>query len=267
MEILNRSNAPFGANVWTTIDSTISQFLEKRLNLRSLVDFDSTYDYNTDSISTKNSSQIVNKKNITINVREPIRMVEIKNYFTIPKNVIEDIKKAKKDFDDKGFASAANEFSSIENEIILKGLEKANIKGILSNNELEKIEVKTTKDILVNTAKSLGIFNKNFINAPFKMVVSSSTLAKMYTEFFDGISLKTKIDDILGANSIVVNQDIGDDKILIISQRGGDFEFYSGLDVSVGFEKELEDSLEFFLIETCAFRVINPDAAIVLDLK
>lgn len=267
MEILNRTNAPFGANVWSTIDSTISQFLEKRLNLRSLVDFDSNYDYDTDSISTKNSSEIVNKKNILINVREPIRMVEIKNYFTISKNVIEEIKKAKKDFDDKEFANAANEFSAIENEILLKGLAKANIKGILSNNEIEKIDVKNTKDILITTAKTLGIFNKNFVNGPFKMVVSSSTLAKLYTEFFDRISLKTKIDDILGANSIVVNQDIGDDKILIISQRGGDFEFYSGLDVSVGFEKELEDSLEFFLIETCAFRLINPEASILLNLK
>jgi len=98
-------------------------------------------------------------------------------------------------------------------------------------------------------------------------VLSSATLAKLYTEFYDGISLKSKIDHILGAGSIVVNQDIGDDRALIVSQRGGDFEFFSGLDLSIGFEKELKDAVELFVIQTCAFRNLAPEAAIVFHLN
>lgn len=267
MEILNRANAPFGASVWGTIDLTLNEFLTKRLNLRSVVDFDGGYSYETDSIPTKYSTEVSNKNGVLISTREPIKMVEIKKSFKLSKSVIENIKKGIEDFDDKELAAVANEFSSVENNMILSGLKEANIGGITTNKDIKTIEVKLTKDILGAVAKSLGTFNQEFVDGTFKLVISSATMAKLYTEFFDGISVKTKLDDILGAGNIVINQDIGDSKALIISQRGGDFEFYSGLDVSIGFEKETKDSVELFLIQTCAFRVLAPEAAIVLGIK
>lgn len=267
MEILNRVKAPFGTAVWGVIDSTLGEFLTKRLSLRSVVDFNGGLSYETDSISTKKTSIISNKDGLKISTREPIKMVEIKKNFKILKETIEDIKKGMVDFDDKVFAKVANEFSSVENGMILLGLESANIQGILKNTDVKSLDVKSTKDILSTVAKALGIFNQEFVDGTFKLVISSSTLSSLYTEFFDGISVKTKIDDILGAGQIVINQDIGDDKALLISQRGGDFEFYSGLDVSIGFEKETEEDVELFLLQTCAFRVIAGEAAIVLNLK
>ena len=78
MEILNRANAPFGASVWSTIDLTLGEFLTKRLNLRSVVDFDGGYSYETDSIPTKYSTEVSNKNGVLISTREPIKMVEIK---------------------------------------------------------------------------------------------------------------------------------------------------------------------------------------------
>ncbi len=267
MEILNRTNAPFGNAVWTTIDETISEFLTKRLNLRAVVDFDETATYTTDSISTGKTSLLSNENGIEVLTREPIKMVEIKKNFEISKDVIEDIKRGKKDFEDRAFAKVSNDFASIENNIILYGLAQANIEGIASHNDVKTIDVKNTKEILKEVAKSLGVFNQEFISGPYKLIVSSNTLANLYTEFFDGISLKTKLDDILGVDGIIVNQDIGDDKIMLISLRGGDFEYFSGLDVSIGFEKTNEDSVELFLLMTCAFRVVTPEAAIVLNLK
>lgn len=266
MEILNRSNAPFGGAVWNEIDATMGEFLSKRLNLRSVVDFDESYGYESDAISTKRLSKISDKNGLSVAQREPIRMVEIKKTFILSKAVIEEIKRGVEDFDDAQLATAANELAAVENKMILEGLKEANIEGIVTKETL-LMDVKTTKDLLSSVAKALGEFNKEFVDGGFKLVLSSATLAKLYTEFFDGISLKTKIDDILGEGSIVVNQDIGDDKALLISQRGGDFEFFSGLDLSVGFEKETKEGVELFLIQTCAFRNLAPEAAIVFNIK
>lgn len=267
MEILNRINAPFGNGVWSEIDATLGEFLAKRLNIRSVVDFNANYSYEDDAISTKALHEVSNKKGLSIATREPIKMVEIKKSFTLSKSVIEDIKRGVEDYDDSALANAANEFGAVENEMILNGLKEANIEGIVVNKEVESITVNSTKEILSGVAKSLGVFNKNFVDGGFKLVISSNTLASLYTEFFDGISVKAKIDDILGANNIVVNEDIGDKKALLISQRGEDFEFFSGLDVSLGYEKETKDSVELFLMQTCAFRVLGPEAAVVLNIK
>lgn len=267
MEILNRTNAPFGNEVWNIIDTQMSEFLSKKLVLRSIVDFNDTYTFDTDAISTKNLKKLSSKDGLTISTREPIKIVEIKKSFNISKNIIEDIKRGIQDFDDKDFTTAADNFSTIENNLILNGISQANITGILSNKSVESIEVSDYKDLLQGVAKSLGIFNKNFVSGSFKLIISNTTLAKLYTEFFDGISLKTKIDDMLGVGNIIISDDIGDKKVLIVAQRGGDFEFFSALDVSIGFEKENKNDIELFLLETCAFRTTGAEGAVIINIK
>lgn len=267
MEILNRSQAPFGNGVWTEIETVLGEFLSKRLNIRSVIDFNDTITYDDDAIPTKELQEVSNKKGLTVSTREPIKIIEVKKTFNISKSVIEHIKRGVVDYDDKELMSAANEFATIENNMILQGLDEANITGIIKDPEVESIEAKSTKDILASVAKSLGVFNKNFVDGEYKLVISSGTLAKLYTEFFDGISVKAKLDDILGAGNIMVNEDIGDDTAILLSQRGGDFEFFSGLDISIGFEKETDKNVTLFLIQTCAFRILGPEAAIVINIK
>ena len=267
MEILNRTNAPFSNAVWNVIDETMSEFLSKKLSLRTLIDFKNNYSFDTDAVFTKRIKKISSEKGVTISTREPIKMVEIKKIFSVSNETVDEIKRGIKDFKDDEFSSAANEFATIENNMILEGLNEAGFQGIINHSSVKSLDANSTKDILSCVAKSLGIFHNNFVDGEFKLVVSSATLTKLYTEFFDGISLKTKLDDILGQGNIVVNEDIGNNTAMIISQRGGDFEFCSGLDLSIGFEKVNKESIELFLIETCALRILGPEAAVVFNLK
>lgn len=266
MEVLNHSTIPFGDTVWNTIESEVSKFLSKRLTLRSAVDFKEGYGFETDAVSTKNIKEISSSNGLEISTREPIKMLEVKKTFGIPLNVIEDIKRDKANFDDAALTEAVNSFATVENDVILNGNKKANIEGVLTGIK-NKLTAKDTKEILTCVAKSMGIFNKNFVEGPFKLIISSETLAKLNVESFDGMSLKSKIDEIFGSDALIVNQDIGNDKALVISQRGGDFEFYSGLDVSLGFEKETAKEVELFLLQTFTFRNISPEAAVLIEIK
>lgn len=266
MEILNKKQAPFGKDVWATIESELGNYLAKRLNLRSTVDFNDSYSFDTDAINTGNIKKVSSKHGTTISTREPVKMVEIKHSFSVSKELIEELKRGKVDFDNSTFTTTANNFAKIENEMILNGLKDANISGIISK-ETQTLNATSSKDIMVSVAKSMGMFNASFVDGPFALVISSATMAKLMTESFDGKSLKSRIDDILGKGSIIINNDVGDDKALVISQRGGDFEYYSGLDVCVGYEGETKDNVELFLLQTCAFRTITPEAVIVITIK
>ncbi|MEJ5167566.1 MAG: family 1 encapsulin nanocompartment shell protein [Arcobacteraceae bacterium] len=266
MEILNKTQAPFGQDVWTTIESELGNYLAKRLNLRSVVDFNDSYGFSTDAINTGNLKKVSSKHGTTVSTREPIKMVEIKHSFSVSKELIEDLKRGKVDFDNSTFTATANNFAKIENDMILNGLKDANIGGMISK-ETQTLSATSPKDIMVSVAKAMGMFNSSFVDGPFTLVISSTTMAKLMTESFDGKSLKSRIDDILGKGSIIINNDIGDDKALVISQRGGDFEYYSGLDVCVGYEGETKDNVELFLLQTCSFRTITPEALIVINIK
>ena len=50
-----------------------------------------------------------------------------------------------------------------------------------------------------------------------------------------------------------------------MSQRGGDFLFESGEDLSIGYSHHDEDNVHLYLEESFTFRVTSPDASVVLD--
>jgi uncharacterized linocin/CFP29 family protein len=52
---------------------------------------------------------------------------------------------------------------------------------------------------------------------------------------------------------------------LVLSQRGGDFLFESGQDLSIGYDSHDADVVRLYLEESFSFRVATPEAAVVLE--
>lgn len=266
MKFLNREEAPISPELWTLIDETMIALLTKRLKMRSVVDFEEAYDFTTDAVATGNLRMVSETDGVRIGVREPILMSEIRYDFSIPKSMLEAMKRDIEGIDDSALRDAANAFASVENAMILDGIESVGGPGLLTSLTQKRLSASGAKELMIASARSLGMFNEEFVDGPFKLLVSSATFAQLVVEAEGGETMKQKIENILGADAIVITDAIGDDKALVISQRGGDFAFYSGLDVHVGFESESADALKLFLVESGAFRVISPEAAVRIDL-
>lgn len=267
MEFLNREKAPISTEVWSVIDAELEELLAKRLKLRSVIDFDENFDFETDAIPTGKLAKISSKNGTTLCAREPISLVEMRYDFDLPKSVVDSIKRGIEDFDNEALQKAANEFAISENSMILDGIKKANIIGLLENLEHKPLTATTPKEILVALTKALEVFDESFVDGGFKIVVSNQIYSKLVVETIGAMSIKHKIEQLLGQNSIVVSNAMGHDKALVISQRGGDYKFYSGLDVSVGYEKENKDSISLFLTQSAAFRVLSPEASMVINIS
>jgi uncharacterized linocin/CFP29 family protein len=56
----------------------------------------------------------------------------------------------------------------------------------------------------------------------------------------------------------------GLDGAAVVSQRGGDFLFESGDDLSIGYLNHDADSVHLYLVESFTFRVATPEAAVAL---
>ena len=56
----------------------------------------------------------------------------------------------------------------------------------------------------------------------------------------------------------------GVDGAVVVSQRGGDFLFEAGEDLSIGYDAHGADAVELYLVESFTFRVVTPEAAVAL---
>lgn len=266
MKFLNREEAPLSQEMWDLIDTNMMALLAKRLKIRSVVDFEAGYDFTTDAIATGNLRTVSESDGLRVGLREPILMAEIRYDFSIPKTTLEAMKRDIEGFDDAPMRAAANAFGSAENGMILDGLEATGTAGLFASLTQPALQASGAKELMVAAARSTGMFNNEFVDGPFKLLVSGNTFAQLVVEAEGGETMKQKIENVLGANAVVITEALGDDTALVISQRGGDFVFYCGLDVQVGFDSESDDALNFFLLESGAFRVINPEAAVRIDL-
>jgi len=266
MKFLNREEAPLSQEMWAMIDENMMGLLAKRLKIRSVVDFDEGYDFTTDAVATGKMRAVPEAGGVKLGVREPILMTEIRYDFSIPKSTLDAMKRDVDDFDDTTLREAANAFGAAENGMILEGIASVASPGLLGSLTQQTLKASGAKELMVAAARTLGMFNSEFVDGPFKILVSSATFAQLAIEAEAGETMKQKLENIFGAGTLVVTEAVGDDKALVISQRGGDFVFYSGLDVHVGFDSESSEALNFFLLESAAFRVINPEAAVRIDL-
>ena len=51
---------------------------------------------------------------------------------------------------------------------------------------------------------------------------------------------------------------------IVVSQRGGDFLLEVGEDLSIGYDRHDADSVDLYLVESFAFRVLTSEAAVAL---
>jgi uncharacterized linocin/CFP29 family protein len=56
----------------------------------------------------------------------------------------------------------------------------------------------------------------------------------------------------------------GVDGAVVVSQRGGDFLFECGEDLSIGWDSHDAESVDLYLVESFTFRVATPEAAVAL---
>ena len=52
---------------------------------------------------------------------------------------------------------------------------------------------------------------------------------------------------------------------MVVSLRGGDFLFDAGEDISIGYSDHSTEAVELYLEETFSFRVVTPEAAVVVS--
>jgi len=54
---------------------------------------------------------------------------------------------------------------------------------------------------------------------------------------------------------------------VVLSLRKGDFELSIGTDLSIGYQSHTDKVVRLYLVETMAFRVLTPEAAVALAHK
>lgn len=264
MNILKKQIAPLSDKAWKEITDQSSEIFNIYLTARNFVDIDGPNGLEYGGVSTGRLLQTGKeiKEGVNFGLREIMPLVEIRKPFELDIWEMDNVERGALDVDMNPVVKAAKQVALFEEDLIYKGFKEGNVLGL----EKSSIHPKVTlpgdpKKVLKVIGEQVTNFEKHGVEGPFTLVVNDKKWQEL-ASLENGYPLVKQLEEVI---NVKVSINHGNYKSFLISERGGDFELSIGQDISIGYDSHDSEKVKLYFTESFTFRVISPEAVIVLE--
>lgn len=264
MNILKKSIAPITDKGWDEIKEQTKQILDSYITARNFVDIDGPNGLELGGVSTGRLVTPDNQSNEGVNygIREFLPLVEIRKPFELDLWELDNIERGAKDVDLSPLENAVKEMAWFEEKAIYEGFEPAKIKGLIPSAEGSRAPVpQDTNAFLKEIGNQILKLNRKGVEGPFTLVINESEWLN-FVNLSEGYPVQKQLKEILGGK-VLINH--FNEKTLLVSERGGDYELVLGQDITIGYDSHSTEKVKLYLTSSFTFRVLSPEALVVFD--
>jgi uncharacterized linocin/CFP29 family protein len=263
---LFRELAPIAEEAWKQVDEDARTRLVTFLDGRRLVDFSGPHGWEHSSLNLGRISPIseVSDPALEAAARVVRPLVELRVPFSLSRSALDSAARGNPSIDLEGLDHAARAIATSENVAVFHGWAAAGIEGITESSTHEPISVASTGGMAYSASVAQGVERLALagVGGPYGLALGNDAWIGVVEATEQGTSLFEHLGKILGGGPIVWAP--GVEGGVVISQRGGDFRFVCGEDLSVGFRSADAETVTLYLEESFTFYVADPTAAILL---
>jgi uncharacterized linocin/CFP29 family protein len=264
MNHLLRSIAPISDSGWTLLDDEARQRLTPALAGRKLVDFAGPHGWSHSATNLGRANPVASAPcdGVTGLQRRVLPLVEVRADFDVSLAELCDADRGAVDADLQALAKAAHQIAVAENVAVFHGWHGV-MMGIEECSPHEPIELGEIADAYPRpVAGAVERLLCNGISGPYALALGGEQYRRVVeTAEHGGYPLLEHLRKIVDGPIVWAPGVTG---AVVLSQRGGDFLFESGQDLSIGYESHDEQVVRLYLEESFSFRVATPEAAVVL---
>ena len=262
---LRRGLAPVADSAWEQIDREATRTLRHFLAGRSITDFKGPkgWDYSAEPLGRTAGADAARDGGVTTAVREVIPLTELRRPFELSLAELDRAERGAEDLDLQALVDAAREAALAEDRAIFDGDSDGGITGIAEASAHEPLQIGDDFDDYPRVvAQAVATLRRSGIGGPFAIALGP----RLYTGVIEttehgGYPLLEHVKLILGGPVVWAP---AVDGAVVVSTRGGDFEFVCGEDFSIGYRAQVDDRVELYLEESFTFKVLEPRAGIAL---
>jgi uncharacterized linocin/CFP29 family protein len=229
---LKRELAPISTAAWKEIDAEASRVLKLKLAGRKLVDFDGPLGPTAAAVNTGRRDPLSSAPGADIEAsrRQVLSLIELRSYFELSREEMDAVERGAKDPELQPLIDAATRIAHAEDTAVFHGYAAGGIKGIDQA-----------------SAHPILPIPDDYQEYPHSIAEATRLLRKLV----DG--------PLVWAPAV--------NGAVVLSLRGGDFELTIGRDLSIAYQSHTDKVVRLYLVETMAFRVLTPEAAVALAHK
>ncbi|HEX3834522.1 MAG TPA: family 1 encapsulin nanocompartment shell protein [Solirubrobacteraceae bacterium] len=262
---LLRSHAPISDGNWTLLDDEARERLGAALAARKLVDFLGPlgWEYSATNLGRVTGVSAAPCEGITALARRVLPLAELRADFAISRAELRDDDRGAEDADLEPLDDAAHRMAVAENKSVFHGWPEAGIVGLSEASPHQGLTLGEDADSYPRpVARAVEQLLQSGIGGPYALALGSDEFTRVSeTAEHGGYPLRDHLRKILDGPVLWAP---GVSGAVVLSQRGGDFLFESGQDLSIGYLDHDREVVNLYLEQSFSFHVATPEAAVPL---
>jgi uncharacterized linocin/CFP29 family protein len=265
MDHLYRDLAPISEAAWSQIEDEAASRLVTHLAARKLVDLSGPHGWGHSSTDLGRVSEVPGPaEGVSATQRRVLPLVELRAEFSVARTELDDADRGAGNIELRELDEAVRQIALAENVSVFHGYAVAGMLGITESSSHPPIDVDADVEQYPKVvAQATDVLRRSGIGGPYGLAISPDIYTRIVeTDEHGGHLLFDHLRDILGGPLVWAPGVQGG---VVLSLRGGDFVLDCGQDLSVGYRAHDADVVQLYVEESFSFRVVEPDAAVVLQ--
>ena len=268
MNNLRRELAPISSAAWEEIDAEARRVLKLKLAGRKLVDFDGPHGPTAAAVNLGRVEALSGGPVAKVEAarRAVLPLIELRTSFDLARSELDAIENGAKDFDQEPIVEAATRMAQAEDTAVFHGYAAGGIKGIDQASPHPALLISENyQEYPRSIAEATRLLRVAGVDGPYAIALGPRCYAGLTQATGDGgypvLNVVRKLVDgpLIWAPAV--------SGAIVLSTRGGDFELTVGRDLAIGYHSHTDTSVRLYLIESLAFRVLTPEAAVALTYQ
>ncbi len=265
MNHLLRSLAPITDSGWELLDSETKQRLTPALAARRLIDFAGPHGWGHSATNLGRTEALAASphEGVTALRRRVLGLAELRADFAVSLQELADHDRGATDVDLSSLDDAAHRIAVAENVAVFHGWPEAEITGIVGASPHEPRPLGDDPEGYPRAvAGAVELLLSNGIGGPYGMALGREQYRRVVeTAEHGGHLLLDHLRKILDGPIVWAPGLVG---AVVLSQRGDDFTFDCGQDLSIGYLRHDDQAVQLYIEESFSFVAATPDAAVAL---
>jgi uncharacterized linocin/CFP29 family protein len=264
MNNLHRELAPISDEAWADIEEEVTRTLKRYLAARHVVDVQGPGGVALSAVGTGHLHTIKTPVDgILARQRNVNALVELRVPFELNREQIDDVERGADDSDWQPANDAARIIAFAEDQAIFDGYAAAGIGGIRqgTSNPVMTLpaDVRQYPDAIAQALTQLRMVG---VNGPYAVVLSADAYTELSESSDHGYPILEHIKKLVDGKIVWAPAIAG---AFVLTTRGGDFGFYLGQDMSIGYLSHTDTTVRLYLQETFTFLLLTTEASVALN--
>jgi uncharacterized linocin/CFP29 family protein len=261
---LLREHAPITDAGWRRIDEEARERLTPGLAARRLVDFEGPHgwEYSATNLGRVESLDAAGIAGVRAERRVVHPVIELRAQFSVARDELAAGDRGAEDVDFADLDAAAQRIVEAENTSVFHGWPKDVAGGISQLSSHDEVAAAAIAAYPERVAHAVETLLRAGVGGPYGLALGREEYTRVVeTTEHGGYPLLDHLRKLLGGPIVWAP---GVQGAIVVSMRGGDFVIDCGQDLAVGYSSHDSDSVTLYLEESYSFRVLTPEAAVVL---